>query len=169
MDIQIGVSLSDKICDECETEFVCAKLNENPNSNLTSFDTFGWSLTQVLIITTLGGWNTILEYVAATEGEVVVLYFMIIVLVGGFFLVNLTLAIIKLNFSNNQSNLDNVEKQVESYDYWQLRDLDIYVPHRAKYTPKYGCEIPVFSRKRTKKLTRIREKTRIPTKQISQQ
>lgn len=45
MDIQIGVSLSDKICDECETGFVCAKLNENPNSNLTSFDTFGWSLT----------------------------------------------------------------------------------------------------------------------------
>jgi len=84
----------------------------------------------VLIVTTLGGWNTILKYIVAAEGEIVVLYFMIIVLVGGFFLVNLTLAIIKLNFSNNQNNLGSPEKLVESYDYWQLRDLDIYVPYR---------------------------------------
>jgi hypothetical protein len=47
------------------------------------------------------GWSTIMNYLVAALNYAAVLYYLAIVLVGGFFLVNLTLAIIKLNFSNS--------------------------------------------------------------------
>jgi len=52
-----------------------------------------------------------------------------VVMVGGFFLVNLTLAIIKLNFSNNQKIIIPPVIE-ESYDYWELRIMGIYEPSK---------------------------------------
>ena len=48
---------------------------------------------------------------------------------GGYFLVNLTLAVIKLNFSHYQ-NIETVEKEDIIYNYRELRKLNIYVPER---------------------------------------
>lgn len=55
----------------------------------------------MFIGTTMEGWSTIMNYLVAALNYAAVLYYLAIVLVGGFFLVNLTLAIIKLNFSNS--------------------------------------------------------------------
>jgi len=47
------------------------------------------------------GWSTIMFYiVSAYNNYAAAIYFIAIVLFGGFFLVNLTLAIIKLSFTN---------------------------------------------------------------------
>lgn len=138
-----GIALSDDVCNECPDGFICAKTLSNPQNDLISFDSFGWALTQVLIVTTLGGWNTTLKHTAAALSEAVVIYYVIIVLVGGFFLVNLTLAIIKLNFSNNQAK---VPEQIpeDSYPYWELRELGIYEPNRLN---EEAPERSVFKRK----------------------
>lgn len=55
----------------------------------------------MFICTILEHWSDILNYTIDAYNYAVILYFFMVVLVGGFFLVNLTLAIIKLNFSNN--------------------------------------------------------------------
>lgn len=62
------------------------------------------------------------------------IYFWAIVMVGGFFLINLTLAIIKVNFTNSTKN-DEPVVEIREYDYWQLRKLNIYEPERLKYLP----------------------------------
>ncbi|CAD8079150.1 unnamed protein product [Paramecium primaurelia] len=114
--------------------FICGKQIANPQNNLINFDTFGYAFLQVFIITTLEGWTQIQTAVMLTFSEFVVLYFIIVVLVGAFFLVNLTLAIIKLNFKPEkiQEELEQIKEEIEEYDYKQLRQLKLYVPERER-------------------------------------
>ncbi|CAK63561.1 unnamed protein product (macronuclear) [Paramecium tetraurelia] len=112
--------------------FICGKQIANPQNDLVNFDTFGYSFLQVFIITTLEGWTQIQTAVMLTFSQYVVLYFIIVVIVGAFFLVNLTLAIIKLNFKPEkiQEELAQIKEEIEEYDYRQLRQLKLYEPER---------------------------------------
>lgn len=98
---EFGIQVSDDICNQsgCQEGFICAKTLTNPQNGLINFDTFLWSLLQVFICTAMNGWSAIMFYVASATNYSVVIYFLVIVIFGGFFLVNLTLAIIKVNFS----------------------------------------------------------------------
>ncbi|CAD8189628.1 unnamed protein product [Paramecium octaurelia] len=121
--------------------FICGKQIANPQNDLVNFDTFGYSFLQVFIITTLEGWTQIQTAVMLTFSQYVVLYFVIVVIVGAFFLVNLTLAIIKLNFKPEkiQEELAQIKEEIEEYDYRQLRQLKLYDPQRPKVeTDGYG-------------------------------
>ncbi|CAD8085427.1 unnamed protein product [Paramecium sonneborni] len=127
--------------DASNEKFICGKQIANPQNNLVNFDTFGYSFLQVFIITTLEGWTTIQTAVMLTFSQIVVLYFIIVVIVGAFFLVNLTLAIIKLNFKPEkiQEELAQIKEEIEEYDYKQLRQLKLYDPQRLKVdTDGYG-------------------------------
>jgi len=124
-----GIYYDGEVCGSCSVGFICGKTMQNPYFGLINFDTFLQSLLQVFITTTMEGWSTIMFKVMQALNFSVVIYFIGIVLFGGFFLVNLTLAIIKLSFTN--ANLPSqVEIEENIYNYWQLRDLQIYEPIR---------------------------------------
>lgn len=124
-----GIHHGGGVCGTCSTGFICGKTMENPVFGLINFDTFLQSLLQVFITTTMEGWSIIMFKMMEALNFGVAIYFIGIVLFGGFFLVNLTLAIIKLSFTN--ANLPTHIKIEENiYNYWQLRDLQIYEPIR---------------------------------------
>ncbi|CAD8184566.1 unnamed protein product [Paramecium pentaurelia] len=127
VNLETGIPRNDEVCSVCAGEFDCVKQIANPFKDLINFDTFGWSLIQVFICTLLESWSQILDYTVIAYNEAVYIYFFMVVMVGGFFLVNLTLAIIKLNFSNNQKSIIPPIIE-ESYDYWELRIMGIYEP-----------------------------------------
>ncbi|CAD8079148.1 unnamed protein product [Paramecium primaurelia] len=131
VNLQTGIPKNDQVCSECQGDFDCVKQIANPFNDLINFDTFGWSLIQVFICTLLESWSQILDYTIAAYNESVYVYFFMVVMVGGFFLVNLTLAIIKLNFSNNQKIIIPPVIE-ESYDYWELRIMGIYEPSKLQ-------------------------------------
>ena len=58
----------------------------------------------VYIVTTLEGWTLIMGYVQKTFGFWVSIYFLVIVFIGSFFLLNLTLAVITIKFNEAQDN-----------------------------------------------------------------
>jgi hypothetical protein len=86
------------------TNLICAKNNENPNYGTSSFDNIMSSYLMVYVVTTLEGWTTIMGYVQLTFGFELAIYFILIVFVGAFFLINLTLAVITIKFNESQKN-----------------------------------------------------------------
>ena len=92
------------------TELVCAKNNQNPDFGITSFDNIFSAFLQVYIVTTLEGWTKIMGYVQRTFGYVLCIYFILIVFIGAFFLINLTLAVITIKFNESQQNSKKEEE-----------------------------------------------------------
>lgn len=73
---------------------------ENPNLGTTNFDNVLYAILMVFQVITLEGWTTnIMQYVEQSVATWTIAYFVPIVFVGAFFLLNLTLAVIKSKFT----------------------------------------------------------------------
>lgn len=74
------------------------------NFGITNFDWMGRAFLTIFQCITMEGWVDIMYMVQDATGEVVpAVYFIVLILVGSFFLLNLTLAVIWDNFSVQQS------------------------------------------------------------------
>ena len=82
----------------CPSGNFCAKTNISPNEFI-NFDDIFYSFLNVFQGTTMEGWSTIMEYCQMATTDAAFLYYLPIVFIGGFFLMNLTLAVIKAKFS----------------------------------------------------------------------
>jgi hypothetical protein len=88
----------------CQPGFYCAKSNENPSNGATNFDNIAFSMLQVFQVTTLEGWTVIMVGLMKSVGTWIFIYFYPIVFIGAFFLLNLTLAVIKAKFTEEMKN-----------------------------------------------------------------
>lgn len=84
------------------TMLACGKSGENPDFGTSNFDNIFNSFLMVYIVTTLEGWTAIMTYVQETFNYMLWIYFVAIVFVGAFFLINLTLAVITIKFNESQ-------------------------------------------------------------------
>lgn len=116
------ISANNTYCNDnsaCPTGFSCASSftdsltgittnYTNPDSGVTSFDNIASSMLMVFQITSTEGWFTILGYLqTAFPGAfqaIVILYFVILIFIGNFFLLNLMLAVIIVKFNESQSS-----------------------------------------------------------------
>ena len=79
--------------DQCEAGQTCAYFQDNPNSNLQSFDNIGATLI-LLQVVSFDDWATPMFEVMEASSPWAWVYFVLVVVVGGFFIVNLFLAVI---------------------------------------------------------------------------
>ena len=77
---------------------MCGKMLDNPDYGNTGFDNILMSFMMVFQIVTLEGWSDIMIQIVHTTQASMVFYFIVLVAIGGFFLVNLTLAVITIHF-----------------------------------------------------------------------
>ena len=71
-------------------------MNTNPNFGVTNFDTILYSLLLIFQSVTLEGWSEFMKQIMKSNSVIFgVVFFVPIVFVGSFFLLNLTLAVIK--------------------------------------------------------------------------
>jgi hypothetical protein len=80
---------------ECPDDFICGKTLENPNWGVNNFDNILYSFLQVFIITTLEGWTEIMGFTFKTFSDFTFVYFVLLIFIGAFFLLNIILAVIK--------------------------------------------------------------------------
>ena len=80
---------------DCPEGYFCGKGNENPNSGVTNFDNIFYSLLVIFQSVTLEGWSVIMVMIQKTFSVLAFFCFVPIVFIGAFFLLNLTLAVIK--------------------------------------------------------------------------
>ncbi|EGR31607.1 hypothetical protein IMG5_106200 [Ichthyophthirius multifiliis] len=100
-------------------EYICGKLISNPCNDIVNFDTFGWSFLTVFQIVTMEGWSDILNGVQKTFSAWAIIYFLLVIFIGSFFLTNLTLAIITVKYNQESKKVENKledQQDIKSYD-----------------------------------------------------
>eukprot|EP00004_Rigifila_ramosa_P019174 TRINITY_DN4846_c0_g1_i3.p1 TRINITY_DN4846_c0_g1~~TRINITY_DN4846_c0_g1_i3.p1 ORF type:complete len:1566 (-),score=403.70 TRINITY_DN4846_c0_g1_i3:850-5007(-) len=100
---------------ECPSgsECVIQSKAENPNFGVTNFDNIGWGFLLVFQCLTLEGWTDIMYTYQRAEGPAVIIFFLSLVVLGAFFMLNLALAVVMTVFSEltvAQREIDEKEK-----------------------------------------------------------
>jgi hypothetical protein len=97
MDEQTGIIIEDSVCgyQNCPVGQVCVEGLDNPNFGTTSFDDILSSLLIVFQCVTLEGWTHIMLLLEKSFSYAAVLFFIPLVFIGAFFLLNLVLAVLK--------------------------------------------------------------------------
>ena len=80
---------------------------EEINYGISNFDNIGYAILTIFQMITMEGWSKIMYINMDAQGDWVCLYFLALILVGSFFLLNLILAVIMRSFTEN----DEREKQ----------------------------------------------------------
>lgn len=80
-------------------------MNENPNFGVTNLDNIFYAILMVFQCTTLEGWSDIQAMYQKTYMYAIWIYFIAMVFIGAFFLMNLTLAVINASFTNSQKEM----------------------------------------------------------------
>jgi Ion transport protein len=71
----------------------------NANFGATNFDNIFYSILMVFVCVTLEGWSDIQRMIQQGMTNVMFLYFVPLVFIGAFFLLNLTMAVINSKFT----------------------------------------------------------------------
>lgn len=106
---------------------------DNPNYGYTSFDTFGWAFLSAFRLMTQDYWENLYQLVLRSAGPWHMLFFIVIIFLGSFYLVNLILAIVAMSYDELQKKAEEeelAEKQAIEVSYCftnDLRDPSLYI------------------------------------------
>ena len=89
----------------CPTGFYCGKKTMNPNHDVTNFDNIFWSLLNVFQCITLEGWSETMVMYQKAYTVWTFFFFVPLVFIGAFFLLNLTLAVIQSSYTETQNSI----------------------------------------------------------------
>ncbi|CAH0562347.1 unnamed protein product [Brassicogethes aeneus] len=104
-------------CSDLDVEYVCKDGWEGPNSGITNFDNFGLSMLTVFQCITLEGWTDVLYNIQDSMGRTWQWsYFVSMVILGAFFVMNLILGVLSGEFSKER------EKAKARGDFHKLRE-----------------------------------------------
>ena len=105
-----GMCTFDSDCESLNTmgnKYVCVKGFRNPNNGVITFDNTLMGFITVFTMVTLEGWTNVFVYVSKTFKDkiyinpiIVFLYFHMLIFIGGFYLMNLFLAVTNSEFMN---------------------------------------------------------------------
>ncbi|KAI0225116.1 Sodium channel protein 1 brain [Lamellibrachia satsuma] len=83
----------------CPANYTCLpNLGENPNFGYTNFDHFGWAMLNSFQLITLDFWEDIYNKIIRANGPWNIVFFIIVVFFGSFYLINLMLAVVSMSY-----------------------------------------------------------------------
>ena len=95
----------------CPLGFTCYQgYGSNPNYGYTSFDTFGWALLSSFRLMTQDSWELLYQMILRATGPLHVCFFLVIIFLGSFYLVNLILAIVAMSYNELQKKAEEEEE-----------------------------------------------------------
>ena len=92
------------------TELVCGAFGMNPDYGVSSFDDISSAFLNVYIVTTLEGWTSLMGYVQQSMNSLFFIYFVVIVFICAFILINLTQAVVTIKFNEIQDTTKQEEQ-----------------------------------------------------------
>ncbi|CAH1378248.1 unnamed protein product [Tenebrio molitor] len=96
---------------QCKPGYTCLQgYGENPNYGYTSFDTFGWAFLSAFRLMTQDYWENLYQLVLRSAGPWHMLFFIVIIFLGSFYLVNLILAIVAMSYDELQKKAQDEEE-----------------------------------------------------------
>ena len=95
----------------CPENHTCLEgFGGNPDNGYTSFDTFGWSFLCAFRLMTQDFWEDLYQAVLRTAGPWHIIFFLLIIFLGSFYLVNLILAIVAMSYDELQKKAEEEEE-----------------------------------------------------------
>uniref|UniRef100_A0A1I8HN50 Sodium channel protein n=1 Tax=Macrostomum lignano TaxID=282301 RepID=A0A1I8HN50_9PLAT len=102
-------------CSTFNSSYICLPdLGDNPNWGYTSYDHFGWALLQTFQLITLDFWEDQYNIVVRTSGPWNVIFFVVIVFMGSFYLINLMLAVVTMSYQEQAAATGKAEEREKS-------------------------------------------------------
>uniref|UniRef100_A0A4W3JYS2 Sodium channel protein n=1 Tax=Callorhinchus milii TaxID=7868 RepID=A0A4W3JYS2_CALMI len=96
----------------CPEGFTCMKAGRNPDYGYTSFDTFGWAFLTLFRLMTQDFWENLYQLTLRAAGKTYMIFFVLVIFVGSFYLVNLILAVVAMAYEEqNQATLEEAEQK----------------------------------------------------------
>ncbi|XP_034442099.1 sodium channel, voltage gated, type VIII, alpha subunit b isoform X2 [Hippoglossus hippoglossus] len=96
----------------CPEGFTCMKAGVNPNYGYTSFDSFGWAFLTLFRLMTQDFWENLYMLTLRAAGKTYMIFFVLVIFVGSFYLVNLILAVVAMAYEEqNQATIEEAEQK----------------------------------------------------------
>uniref|UniRef100_A0A3P9IZ03 Sodium channel protein n=1 Tax=Oryzias latipes TaxID=8090 RepID=A0A3P9IZ03_ORYLA len=96
----------------CPEGYSCMKAGRNPNYGYTSFDSFGWAFLTLFRLMTQDFWENLYMLTLRAAGKTYMVFFVLVIFVGSFYLVNLILAVVAMAYEEqNQATMEEAEQK----------------------------------------------------------
>ncbi|XP_074841236.1 sodium channel protein type 5 subunit alpha-like isoform X6 [Carettochelys insculpta] len=100
----------------CPVGYRCLKAGENPDHGYTSFDTFGWAFLSLFRLMTQDCWERLYQQTLRSAGKIYMLFFMLVIFLGSFYLINLILAVVAMAYEEqNQATIAETEAKERKF------------------------------------------------------
>uniref|UniRef100_A0A8B9QUZ0 Sodium channel protein n=1 Tax=Anas platyrhynchos TaxID=8839 RepID=A0A8B9QUZ0_ANAPL len=119
----------------CPPDYICLKIGPNPDYGFTSFDTFGWAFLSLFRLMTQDYWERLYQQTLRTSGKVYILFFMLVIFLGSFYLVNLILAVVTMAYEDqNKATIAETEAKERKFrEAMELLQKEQELPIIASY------------------------------------
>ncbi|XP_072455042.1 sodium channel protein type 5 subunit alpha isoform X2 [Notamacropus eugenii] len=100
----------------CPEGYHCLKAGENPDHGYTSFDSFGWAFLALFRLMTQDCWERLYQQTLRSAGKIYMIFFMLVIFLGSFYLVNLILAVVAMAYEEqNQATIAETEEKEKRF------------------------------------------------------
>ncbi|XP_016120414.1 sodium channel protein type 3 subunit alpha-like, partial [Sinocyclocheilus grahami] len=102
---------------QCPENYLCIKATPNPDYGYTSFDSFGWAFLSLFRLMTQDYWENLYQQTLRAAGKSYMIFFVLVIFLGSFYLVNLILAVVAMAYDEqNQATIDEALKKEEEFN-----------------------------------------------------
>ncbi|KAM9391754.1 sodium channel protein type 4 subunit alpha B [Pholidichthys leucotaenia] len=105
----------------CPHGYVCLKAGRNPNYGYTSYDTFAWAFLALFRLMTQDFWENLFHLTLRAAGKTYMIFFVVIIFLGSFYLINLILAVVAMAYAE-QNEATRAEAKQKEEEYAQILD-----------------------------------------------
>ncbi|XP_053349828.1 sodium channel, voltage gated, type V-like, alpha b [Clarias gariepinus] len=121
---------------KCPDGFDCLKIGRNPNYGYTSFDTFGWAFLSLFRLMTQDYWENLYHQTLRSAGKTYMVFFVVVIFLGSFYLVNLILAVVAMAYEEqNQATLaEAMQKEKEFQLAMEQLKKEQHAAHKSQET-----------------------------------
>uniref|UniRef100_A0A3B5A5C6 Sodium channel protein n=1 Tax=Stegastes partitus TaxID=144197 RepID=A0A3B5A5C6_9TELE len=100
----------------CPEGFSCVKGGRNPDYGYTSFDTFSWAFLSLFRLMTQDYWENLYQQTLRAAGKPYMIFFVLVIFLGSFYLVNLILAVVAMAYDEqNQATIEEAQQKEEEF------------------------------------------------------
>ncbi|XP_023619154.1 sodium channel protein type 10 subunit alpha [Myotis lucifugus] len=100
----------------CPKGYFCKKTFDNPDFNYTSFDSFAWAFLSMFRLMTQDSWERLYQQTLRASGKIYMVFFVLVIFLGSFYLVNLILAVVTMAYEEqNKATMDEIEAKEKKF------------------------------------------------------
>nr|XP_035950116.1 sodium channel protein type 5 subunit alpha isoform X6 [Halichoerus grypus] len=100
----------------CPEGYRCLKAGDNPDHGYTSFDSFAWAFLALFRLMTQDYWERLYQQTLRSAGKIYMIFFMLVIFLGSFYLVNLILAVVAMAYEEqNQATIAETEEKEKRF------------------------------------------------------